>query len=401
VFALDVTDPAAFDASKVMWEFTHPELGYTIGQPTIVRLDQNTVNGDPGWYAIFGNGYNSDSQKAQLFIVELANPANFTVIDTGVGSVLSGDQNGLATPIPVDINGDRITDAIYAGDLQGNIWKFDVDTTDGTNTWRIPFDSNGDGTGTPKPLFQACTASTCAAGERQPITTRPNVGRHPYGGVMVYVGTGRYFVDGDNIVPVNPQKQSFYGVRDIGNGGSDYVSNSRGGLTAQTIEYEITSGTTDYRINSTNTVDYSTKRGWYLDLESPTNGLEGERVISPALLRFDRVIFTTAIPSADACDFGGSGWLMELDAISGSNLSYAVIDINGDGVITDADVINAGGTDRFVSGKKLDGLGDPGAIITAGDTEYKYISTSTGQINVTTEQSGGAALGRQSWRQLQ
>jgi type IV pilus assembly protein PilY1 len=400
VFALDVTDPAAFDASKVMWEFTHPELGYTLGQPTIVRLDKTTVNGDPGWYAIFGNGYNSTSQKAQLFIVELANPANYTVIDTGVGSVVTGDQNGLATPIPVDVNGDRITDAIYAGDLQGNIWKFDVDTTDGTNTWRIPFDTNGDGTGTAKPLFQACTASTCAAGERQPITTRPNVGRHPNGGVMVYVGTGRYFVDGDNIVSATPQKQSFYGVRDIGNSGSDYVSNSRDGLTAQTIQYEVTSGTVDYRINSTNTVDYSTKRGWYLDLESPTNGLEGERVISPALLRFDRVIFTTAIPSSDACDFGGSGWLMELDAISGSNLSYAVIDINGDGVITDADIINAGGADRFVSGKKLDGLGDPGAIITAGDTEYKYISTSTGQINVTTEQSGGAALGRQSWRQL-
>jgi type IV pilus assembly protein PilY1 len=143
--------------------------------------------------------------------------------------------------------------------------------------------------------------------------------------------------------------------------------------------------------------------GWYLDLAPPPDNDAGigERVIANPVLRYDRIIFTTAIPSSDPCDYGGSGWLMELSALYGSRLSYAVIDVNGDGLINDLDVINDGNDDYFVSGKRLDGIGEPGAIISAGDKEYKYISTSTGTINVTTEAGGGSQFARQSWRRLQ
>ena len=48
--------------------------------------------------------------------------AKIREIDTGVG----GD-NGLSSPTPVDVDGDRITDYIYAGDLQGNMWKILVE----------------------------------------------------------------------------------------------------------------------------------------------------------------------------------------------------------------------------------------------------------------------------------
>jgi len=407
VFALNVSDPANFDANDVMWEFTDSELGYTLGQPTIVRLDKNTggTADNAGWYAIFGNGYNSTSGKAQLFVVDLSTGTLAARIDTGVGSTTSGQENGLAQPVPVDENGDRITDYVYAGDLYGNVWKFDFDADDGDTVWRIAHDSVGDGSGTPVPLFSACTSSSCANGERQPITSRPNVGRHPYGGVMVYFGTGKYFEDGDQVVPSNPQLQTFYSVWDRNNLGA--VTNSRGALGAQTIDFEGTSGTTDYRVVSENQVSYAAPsatndRGWYLDLALNASPVvpEGERVISSPILRFDRVIFATAIPSKDMCDFGGDGWLMEMDAISGARLSYAVIDVNGDGVVDNLDVINDGTDDQFVSGKRLDGIGDPGAIIRQGTIEYKYISTSSGTISVTTEQGETGDFGRQSWHLL-
>jgi type IV pilus assembly protein PilY1 len=391
VFALDVTDPDNFDAGNVMWEFTHSELGTTLGQPTIVRLEKA-----PYWYAIFGNGYNSTSHTARLFIVELATGNVAEILDTEVGS--AADENGLASPQPVDLNGDRITDVIYAGDLHGNMWKFDVSG----NNWGFSYKQGN----TPKPLFQACetgtTSSACATTDRQPITVKPNVGAFPNGtGVMVYFGTGKYF-ENDDALDVGPssQMQSFYGVRDNGS----QITGSRDTLQVQSIEYEVTSGTLDYRVTSENAVNYASQDGYYLDLVSSANGQEGERVVSNAILRRDRIIFTTSIPSQDACDWGGESWLMELDAVNGTALTYAVIDVNGDGIINDLDKVDIdgdGNPDRFVSGKRMDGLGEPGAIISAGDVEYKYISTSTGAINVTLEQGGGEDFARQSWIQIQ
>ncbi len=390
VFALDITTPGSFGASNVMWEFTHAELGVTIGQPSFAR-----VNAGDKWIAIFGNGYNSTSHKAQLFVVDLETGALLKVIDTGVGS--STEPNGLATPIPVDVDGDRVTDYIYAGDLHGNMWKFDF-TGASVASWSSAFTSGM----TPQPLYTACDADPCTGTAlRQPITTRPDVGLHPDGGLMVYFGTGKYFETTDNIVtPPNPL-QSFYGIRDQAT-----QVGGRNDLQPQTIILEqdaVTSGTEfDIRVVSDTTIDYTTEDGWYLDLISPSavDGA-GERVVSSPILRNGRVIFTTIIPSADACTFGGTSWLMELDAVSGARLTYSVFDVNGDGLVNDADFVTLpDGTKVPVSGRKMPGIVTEPGIISAGEIEYKYSSTSSGAIIVTTEAGGGTEFGRQSWRQL-
>jgi type IV pilus assembly protein PilY1 len=417
VFALDVTDPGTdasvtFDTNDVLWEIVGDpasadvnlkELGTTIGQPTIVRLEEpyTTPSGtNPGWYAVFGNGYNSATGTARLFVVELETGNIAKVIDTEAGPVNTGDmKNGLATLSPIDINGDRITDSIYAGDLYGNMWRFDMTGTSagGDLVWDVAYTVKISGTDYKAPLF---TATDTANGNPQPITIRPQVGRNPEGGTMVYFGTGKYLENEDNIVPNTPQIQSFYGIKD------DYSKNGKpvdkGDLLEQTIDYEQSGQAVDYRLTSENAMG-NNDDGWYLDLAPPPDNDAGigERVIANPVLRYDRIIFTTAIPSSDPCDYGGSGWLMELSALYGSRLSYAVIDVNGDGLINDLDVINDGNDDYFVSGKRLDGIGEPGAIIGAGDKEYKYISTSTGTINVTTEAGGGSQFARQSWRRLQ
>ena len=106
-------------------EYTHAELGLVLGKAQIVRLNNGV------WTAVSGNGYNSASEQAQLFIINLATGALIKKFDTGVGS-----ENGLATPLLVDTNGDFSYDYAYAGDLQGNVWKFDLTDSDPAN-WSI------------------------------------------------------------------------------------------------------------------------------------------------------------------------------------------------------------------------------------------------------------------------
>jgi type IV pilus assembly protein PilY1 len=138
---------------------------------------------------------------------------------------------------------------------------------------------------------------------------------------MVLCGTGRFFAVGDN---TDTTRQSFYGIWDNGSPVA-----GRGALQEQavgTAEIDLRGvKDTTVRTVSGNAVDWSSQRGWYLDL--PTSM---ERVIGTAVVRDNRVIFTTLIPSEDPCEFGGSGWLMEVSATTGAKLPYAVFDTSGD-----------------------------------------------------------------------
>ncbi len=390
VFALDITNPAAFSESKAMWEFTSAndaDLGYVLGQPTIARMN------DGSWVALVGNGYNSANHRAVLFIINLADGTLLKKIDTGVGSSIS--HNGLSAPVPVDLDGDKITDIIYAGDLQGNLWKFDVTATS-SGSWDSAFNS---GVGTPPPSVPLFTALD-AGGTAQAITVRPAVGSHPKGGIMVYFGTGKFFEVGDNIVLVNPPVNSLYGIRDEG-----VVVPGRGVLQPQTIDgefYDVSFGSNvfDVRVVSDNSIDYDTQEGWYLDLESPVNGAEGERVVVDPLLRNGRMIFSTLIPALDACGFGGSGWLMEVDAINGARFSYSIFDLDGDGLFDDGDYVTLDdGTKVPVSGQRFREIISQPVVIDAGEKEFKYISGSSGSIQTVSERGDGSK-GRQSWRHI-
>ena len=388
VFALDITDPASFSESRVLWEFTgadDSDLGSVLGQPTIARMN------DGSWVALVGNGYNSANDRAMLFIINLDDGTVLRKIDTGVGS--AANQNGLSAPVPVDLDGDRITDTIYAGDLHGNMWKFDVSATN-AGSWDVAFRAGSPPQ--PAPLFTALDSG----GTAQTITVRPAVGSHPDGGIMVYFGTGKFFEVGDNIIPATPQVNTFYAIRD-----TDNAVSGRGELQAQTIDYELydqTFGTNvfDVRVVSDNSVDYTTRKGWYLDLVSPVNGAEGERVVVQPLLRNGRMIFSTLIPAVDPCGFGGTGWLMEIDAISGARFSFSVFDLDGDGLFDGGDYVTLpDGTTVPVSGQRFNEIISQPVVIDAGEKEYKYISGSSGNIKTVTEK-GDFTKGRQSWRQI-
>jgi type IV pilus assembly protein PilY1 len=394
-FALDVTAPGSFGAGNVLWEFTHAELGYAIGQASIVR----TQSGN--WVAILGNGYNSTSQTARLFIVDLASGTLLKMLDTGVGS--STLPNGLASPVAVDTNGDGSADLVYAGDNQGNLWKFDLSGST-VASWSIAFGG--------KPLFQATTGGTSPV--NQPISSKPLVGSDKDGGNIVYFGTGRYFVTGDN---ADTTLQTIYGIRDecaiLNTGTCGAISGTakvtRSQLVQQTIATETNSSfgsnSEDIRIVSNNARG-TTQRGFFLNLIPPTNVTQGERVVSAGLLWNDRVIFATAIPDTDACSFGGSSWLMELDPYSGGRTAFDVFDLNADGSFNTSDryLNSSTSAGTVVNGRKLSGgmISTPTTVYPQGDTTQarKVTSNTSGQVGSVANSNRGV-FRRQTWRQPQ
>ncbi len=408
IYALDVTDPTSFSTSKVMWEFTDgaggmngdADLGYTFSQPIVVKLN----NGK--WAAIFGNGYNntvdtgdgvkSSTGHAVLYIVDASNGSLIKKIDTMTGT--TSTPNGLATPAVVDADGDGIADYVYAGDLQGNLWKFDISNASSAN-WGIPYVS---GT-TPIPLYVAKDAS----GNTQPITSRPAVSYGPSNiGLMVYFGTGKWLEDPtdrlDNstvTTAANQRVQTFYGIYDPNSGTSSDAFTGRSNLGQQSILAEVSvpsadgMSSTGVRITSTHSAG---SRGWYMDLvlnkdeltTPPSANYQGERMVSNVLFRDGRIIFNTLIPQSDPCTFGGSSWIMELNALNGSRLSVSPFDVNNDGNINSSDyvTVTVNGVTMTVpaSGFKTDvGITNGMGIMAnpANGTEDKYFTGSNGDYS--------------------
>lgn len=378
VYALDITDPDGFAAADVLWEYSDAtDLGYTYSQPQIARLN----NGE--WAAIFGNGYNSTSDKAFLYIVNLADGSLIKKIAAG-----DSTANGLSTPALYDSDGDKIIDTVYAGDLLGNMWKFDLSAASSAS-WSVANSGN--------PVFSAVNEN----GEAQPITAQPEINAltsgTPSGGVMLYFGTGRYLTSTD---PNDTQVQSFYAIWD---NGSSTVSRSQ--LQVQSITDETSEFGFDIRETSNNIVDWTSQRGWYMDLVVPPTtaaGPGGERVISRPLVRYDRVIFVTVIPSTDPCVPGGSSWIMELDLLTGGRTVLSAFDFNGDGVYDDNDKL---ASDNVGSGVKSKvGITKTPTWLENDTTAIKELSGTSGGIMSLNNRKPAESTGvikRIFWEQIQ
>jgi type IV pilus assembly protein PilY1 len=411
IYALDITNPSLFTegnaASLVRWEFTDADdadLGYTFSRPAIIKVR----NGDATkWVAVFGNGYTnslddtatggakSSTGHAALYFVDIEDGSLIRKIEINSGSTTT--PNGLATPAPVDINGDGVVDYAFAGDLRGNLWKFNLRSKD-PDDWSIAFEGT--------PLYVAKDAD----GIRQPITSRPEVGRGPNGrGMIVLFGTGRFLEPGDRDV-ATLKMQTFYGIIDPNTSDDDSAAVAgRGNLTKQTIDVEevqtFGSESVPVRLTSQTAV---TNSGWYLDLVKVESGqplsthFKGEMQVSDSILRNGRIIFTTLIPNADPCGFGGTSWLMELDALSGGRLNYSPFDLNNDKQFTDDDYgTQLDKSETPVSGRQSEvGITPRPGILSGNDSEFKYTPGTSGNMQVIRENPGVGDIGRQSWRQM-
>ncbi|POZ50865.1 pilus assembly protein [Methylovulum psychrotolerans] len=409
VFALDITNPDGFadiatGLGNILWEFSNrddTDLGYTIPKASVVRM------ADGGWRAIVSNGFDSASGNAALFILDIKTGAvvKKIVLD-------STGSNGLAAPVTVDADNDRIIDYIYAGDLKGNLWKIDV-TSGSTSAWAV---SNG---GTP--LFVAQDS----VGNRQPITEKPAItqanGSGQNVGFMVYFGTGKYFETGDNLVSGSSPIQTFYGIWDncskASVGCSNAITGGRGALQQQSIIFEGPSNftykasdgslqTVNIRVVSNCDVAYDgttpsttgspctanvNRRGWYMDLLQPSLAAQGEMSYTEPQVRNGLVIFATSIPINETCTPGGTGWLMELDASSGARLSGSAFDVNGDGKIDASDLSTLSGDQVADSGMQstVGIIKTPTIVACEATMDCKYMSGSNGALMVVHEANSG------------
>ncbi|MES1925398.1 PilC/PilY family type IV pilus protein [Salinisphaera sp. T31B1] len=405
LYALDITNPSAFSSvesnpsSLFMWEFSHPRLGKTFGQPSIVRLHSGQ------WAAMAGNGYNSNGESASLFLIDIQSGNLITngPIETGATPPNGGSSNGLSEPFPVDVDGDFIVDYAYAGDLYGNVWRFDLTAKTPAN-WRAT------------KLFTARDRN----GNPQPITTQPQVGLHSFGnnyGVMVYVGTGKYIENSDATLNTG-LRNSVYGVWDVGTfnfaPGDGWVPTrtanlSRSDLVVQDVLAQtVDSNGETYRVVTDNPVVYQQsnasndpgKRGWVLDLPAGT----GELIVSNPALEGQTVSFSTTIPDVQACTTEGSGYFMKVKARTGGRTDFASFDLNGDRqYTTPTDTVTVNGQKVVVSGVAIKG-GAPGAALHLNDTsqigDRVVVGASDASRRVINIFSGAQADGRRSWREI-
>lgn len=354
VYVLDVTNPASKTTEQavaddvVVTEFTDSYLGYTYGAPKVAKLE------DGEWVAIFGNGYNNDTDgKAYLYILYLdgSGPGGVNHLKvgplggSGVGSVVnnscldpSSDCNGLSAPTLVDLDANGKLDRVYAGDLHGNVWAFDFTKDSSGNKVTAALGNNvkpsvahQDSYNNGIPLFTACRGTKpmsgyCSPSDRQPITTKPSIAAHPSKGewadepnLLVFVGTGQYLAESD---VTSTDKQSFYGIWDSGasDGGIRPTQ-----LTTQTLRTKSNGTRT---VSSSAEVTYLKKSqdpssvgnyGWKINLPS-----SGERVIENPVVINEVVLFATRITSNDLCARGGTGFLIGVDISHGKKPDYQV-----------------------------------------------------------------------------
>ncbi|NUO75404.1 MAG: pilus assembly protein PilC [Lysobacter sp.] len=307
VSGLDVTDPDAFGDSSVLWELrgtdgTQPvtdDLGHVFGRPLIVPV---AGAAGPRWVALFGNGANSHTGAPVLFAV-----------DANTGAVLArlkpsgtayNTRNGLINLAALSrYNSDGLVDTVYGGDLQGNVWKFDLSAS-AESSWSVGLGG--------QPLFSAQDAS----GNAQPITGGFEVASGPGGGVALYFGTGRYFATGDDAVPGNPPVQSLYAIYDRCTMAACTTRIAgRASLGEQTLQAQ----SSDAGGNSSRTVGQTStgSDGWFVDLKVGSVG-KGERFIGVPRLQGGKVFFTTFEQQASNCDPGVRNWRYGLDMYSGA-----------------------------------------------------------------------------------
>ena len=318
VFAMDVSNPAVgagagdFNETKLLWEFSEADnvdMGYVIGYPHIARMRDGT------WVSIFGNGYDSTNGQAKLFIMNLKTGAVLWQQSVGAAG-----GNGLSQP-NFTLNSNREVTAIYAGDLKGKLWKFDVDSDVQAN-WKV--------------AFAGAAMFDNSSNGKQPITVMPEITFHPNGGTLVSFGTGKLFETEDTLTTtanVNLNPQAIYSIWDKPNELTGFSGTTL--LVQQTMNGTLAAAadaTAKLTGTSSNTVDWTTKRGWYLTLATG-----GERVnVNPQQIKSTLLVVANT-PSPDPCATGGTARIFSLDPITGGAPNFGVFDSNGIGGITKAD----------------------------------------------------------------
>ncbi len=311
-YALDVSSPTAsseVDAkNKVLWEFPNSitsatvrttatlNMGFSFGKPLIVKTAAK------GWVVVVSSGYNNgtnsgDSGGDGLGHLYIINPKTGELIKdiptVGCGTNTVSTPCGLAH-ISASTDSNKLVDYVYGGDLNGNVWRFNL-TGASVAGWNVSkFTTLVDGSGTV-----------------QPISTAPEL-TNKSGVRTVIVGTGLYL--GNTDIPgfvgsnsASTQTQSLYALRDEL---TALPAALRSNLQLQTVSSGGTTGTV-----AITQVDYAVKKGWYVDLRQT-----GERINTKPASINNTIVWTSNLPSSTKCDPGGSSRIYAIDITAGYSM---------------------------------------------------------------------------------
>lgn len=412
-------------------------LGQTYGTPQIRRLHNGL------WAIIFGNGLNSYTGDAGIYIMTIDSngaPSNVYYLSTGTGT--AANPNGIAYVTPVDLDGDHITDYVYAGDVYGNVWRFDL-----TNSVAANWGVSNYGHTSPTPLFTTPTTTTTTTNNgttttistTQPITTQvvavsvaESGTNTPY--VLIEFGTGSTTPQtATTPVQYAPGQQALYGIWDwymgqagtpgasyaglIGSSSAPTTRNpiSLSNLQQQTVTSTTSTGSTTilgYRtvsntsicfagsscVNSTTTGMY----GWYMNLPgyagvSAVGGNnQTEQVVFSPIESEGAFIVNTTIPANNSpltCSVNSAqGWTMGLSPANGGAFTQSFF------ASSTGQFVNVNGSP--VSGVALNATGSP-SVVTANNEPFLVNQTVTGvgTVNQINPPSGSNGQ-RLTWLQL-
>ena len=313
-YALDITDPLL---PKLLWEFSDVNMGQTYGDPVITKLNDGT------WVVLLTSGYNNTSPgdgQGRLYVLNASNGAIIRQISTGVGNMTT--PSGL-THISAATNTDFINASgvdvtslnVYGGDLQGNLWRFEINPQKGVYN------------------VQRLVTFFDASGVPQPIAVNPEMAL-VNNTVVIYVGTGILLGNSDL---TTTQQQTLYAVKDTGANvtgnalwASPHVSTCDVKITNncfvnQSVSTALCPAGSTYcsdgskiYISSNNPVSINSQNGWYIDL--PDNG---ERANTDPYLINGTLVFNTNIPKVSTCTVGGYSNQYQVKYETGTSVNSA------------------------------------------------------------------------------
>jgi type IV pilus assembly protein PilY1 len=329
-------------AAKALWEFPRSittasdrnsaflNMGYTFGKPIITKIT------GVGWVVLVASGYNNgtntgDSNGDGLGHLYVINAKTGDLIKDISTPATAGDRcHATPTTNPCGLaflsayvenaDSDNTVQYVYGGDLYGNVYRWDL--TDSTVANWTPANKVR--------KLATLRSGTTVAAALQPVTTAPELTKVTISGTdryFVYVGTGMYL--GTTDLPCPPtgtcswtpnaqstQTQTMYGIVDPrttpASGTAIIADPAANTMIAQTY---TTSGTT--RTISTNTVNYSTKNGWYINFTG------GERIVTDPALAAGVLVFTSNTPSTTPCIPGGSSYIYAVNYTTGGQVAGA------------------------------------------------------------------------------
>lgn len=334
-YALDITSPSS---PVLLWEFTNSndqDLGYSYGNPVVTKKLDGT------WVVLLTSGYNnagvsaSDGDgKGYLYVLNAYSGAMISKIPTGVGSATTPSGLSKISAWADSAQRNNTAGDVYGGDLLGNVWRFDINA---------------------ETAFKFAVLKD-SAGNAQPVTTRPALGLYN-STKIVFVGTGKYLETADL---TDTQRQTIYAIKDTGSAATLDNPRATTGSDAMVEQTLITDGST--RTASNNSLDWTTKRGWFVDLDTAKTNEGAERVNVNMQLVSGTLLVASIVPANSECNPGGYGWFSYFDYRSGSFVD------GGNTVSTLVSAPIVGFNVMYVSGKPVV------SIVTASNPTPKRIS---------------------------